>query len=133
MALHLRKTSMGCFDHEYARCNTMVNHEIEIQMKSGGGGGAAQRRGSIIASHPAAQVQFPAFLKIFRGKIIDIADDNQRRWLEEIGRLLENVYQTHLVLASDKLLLQKGEKEYKGKNDQKDYKLLERATLHFKE
>ena len=42
----------------------------------------------------------------FRGKIVDVADVNQRRCLEESGWCLEHADQTHLVLASDKLLLQ---------------------------
>ena len=39
------------------------------------------------------QVQFLAFPKNFRGKIIDVAEVNQRRWLEESGQQLENVDQ----------------------------------------
>ena len=68
---------------------------------------AAKRRGSTLASHPAALVLFPAFLKFFRGKIINVSEVNQWRWLEESGQWLENVDQTHLVLASGKLVLQK--------------------------
>ena len=45
--------------------------------------------------------------KNFRGKITDIAEVNQRCYLEESGQWLENVYQTHLVLASGKPVLQK--------------------------
>ena len=37
-------------------------------------------------------------LKIFIGKIIDDAEVNQQRWLEEKGQWLENVDQTRLVL-----------------------------------
>ena len=40
--------------------------------------------------------------KKFRGKIIDVAEVNQQRWLEEIGQWLENVDRTHLVLARGK-------------------------------
>ena len=43
------------------------------------------------------QVCFPAFSKNFRGKIIDVAEANQQRWLEESGQWLKNV---DLVLAS---------------------------------
>ena len=39
------------------------------------------------------------------GKIIDIAEVNQWRWLEESGQWLENVDRTHLVLASGKPVL----------------------------
>ena len=37
---------------------------------------------------------------------MDIAEVNQQPWLEESGQWLENVYQTHLVLASGKVVLQ---------------------------
>ena len=36
----------------------------------------------------------------FRGKMVDAAEVNQRRCIEESGQWLENVDQTHLVLAS---------------------------------
>ena len=39
--------------------------------------------------------------------IVNVADVNQRRCLRESGQWLENVEQTHLVLASGKLVLQK--------------------------
>ena len=42
--------------------------------------------------------------KNFSGKITDIAEVNQRHWLEESGQWLENV---DLVLASGKQVLQK--------------------------
>ena len=42
-------------------------------------------------------------------KIIDVAEVNQLHWLEESGQWLENVGQTHLVLASSKPVLQKGD------------------------
>ena len=44
------------------------------------------------------------------GSIPSVADAevNQRRWLEESGQWLENVDQTHQVLPSGKLALQKG-------------------------
>ena len=44
---------------------------------------------------------------LIRGKIFNVAEVNQRRWLEESGLRLENVNQTHLVLASGKPVLQK--------------------------
>ena len=40
--------------------------------------------------------------KIFRGKIVDVAEVNQRHCLEESGLWLENVDRTHLVLTSGK-------------------------------
>ena len=43
----------------------------------------------------------------FCGKIIDVAEVNQRPWLEESGQGLENGDRTHLVLASGKPVLQK--------------------------
>ena len=41
----------------------------------------------------------------FRGKIINITEVNQWRWLEESGQWLENVDRTHLVLVSGKPVL----------------------------
>ena len=43
----------------------------------------------------------------FRGKIVKVAEVNQRRCQEESGRLIENVDQTHLVLAGGELVLLK--------------------------
>ena len=40
-------------------------------------------------------------------KIVDVAEVNQWRCLEESREWIENVDQTHLVLASDKLVLHK--------------------------
>ena len=53
------------------------------------------------------RVRFPAFLIFFRGNIVDVAEVNQWRRYEENGQWLENVDQTHVVLASGKLV-QKG-------------------------
>ncbi len=39
--------------------------------------------------------------------MIDVAEVNQWRWLEESGQRLENVDQTQLVLASGNPVLQK--------------------------
>ena len=62
----------------------------------------------ILASRPSC----PCFesmcsQKNFRAKIVDVAEVNQWRCLEESGKWLENVDRTHLVLASGKLVLQK--------------------------
>ena len=47
----------------------------------------------------------PAFLKVFCGeKIVDVAKVNQRCCSEKSKQQLENVDQTHLVLASGKLV-----------------------------
>ena len=51
--------------------------------------------------------------QLFTSQIIDAAEVNQR-WLEKSGHLLENVDQTHLVLASGKPELQKRCCLYKG-------------------
>ena len=45
--------------------------------------------------------------KKFQTKIFDVAEVNQQRCFGENGQCLENFYQTHLVLASGKLVLQK--------------------------
>ena len=49
----------------------------------------------------------------FKEKIISIAEVKQQGWLEESGLLLENVDQTHLVLASGKRVLQKRRRYFK--------------------
>ena len=49
-----------------------------------------------------ARVWFQAFPQFFQRKIINVAEVNQRPGLEESGKWLENVDQTHLVLASGK-------------------------------
>ena len=49
----------------------------------------------------------PAFPNFFGGNIFDVAEVYQRRWLEESGKWLEHVDQTHLVLAIGQPVLQK--------------------------
>ena len=62
----------------------------------------------VLASHPTAPGLIPSVpTKKFRGKIINVAEVNQRRWLEESGQWQENVDQTHLVLVSGKPAQQK--------------------------
>ena len=63
---------------------------------------------SILASSPSC----PGFnsQNFIRGKIIDVAEVNQCCWLEESEHWLENVDQTHLVLASGSPVLQKSKK-----------------------
>ena len=59
----------------------------------------------LLTQHP--KVRFTAFPIFFRGNIIDVAEADQWGSLEESGQWLENVDQTHLVLASGKPVLQK--------------------------
>ena len=47
----------------------------------------------------AAPVSIPSIPEILRGKIINVAEVSQQRWIEESGQCLENVDWTHLVLA----------------------------------
>ena len=57
---------------------------------------------------PPAPGLIPSFSEnFFRGKIIDVAEVSQWRWLEESGLWLENVDRTHLVLVSGKPVLLK--------------------------
>ena len=57
---------------------------------------------------PAALGLIPSITKnIFEEKIVDVDEVNQWHCLEEIGQRLENVDQTHLILAIGKLVLQK--------------------------
>ena len=60
------------------------------------------------APHPAATGSIPSIPpKKFRGKFFNVAEVNQRRWLEESGQWFENVDRTILVQASGKPALQK--------------------------
>ena len=57
---------------------------------------------------PGAPGLIPSVPKIFsEEKIVDVAEVNQRHCLEESGHWLEKVDQTHLEVASGKLVLQK--------------------------
>ena len=56
---------------------------------------------------PAASSLIPSIPQKIRDKIVDVAEVNQWNCLEEGGQWLENVDQTHLVLASGELVLQK--------------------------
>ena len=57
---------------------------------------------------PAALGLMPSIPKICsEGKIVDVAEVNQWRCSEESGHWPKNVDQTHLVLVSGKLALQK--------------------------
>ena len=47
------------------------------------------------------------YKKISEAKIVDAAEANQKRSLEESRQWLQTVDQTHLVLASGKQILQK--------------------------
>ena len=62
----------------------------------------AKHRGCI----PASRLAVPGLINS-GGKIIDVAEVNQRSWLDESGQRLENVDQTLLVLASGKSVQQK--------------------------
>ena len=53
------------------------------------------------------RVQFPAFPQKSKEKIIEDVEFDKWTWSEEIRQWLENVYRTHLVLASGKPVLQK--------------------------
>ena len=60
---------------------------------------------SILASRPSLIPSIQDFFSV--RKIVDVAEVNQRCCLDESGQWLEDVDQTHLVLASGKLVLQK--------------------------
>ena len=82
----------------------------KVSIESIGLKGAAKHNGwHTCLGTQLTRVRFPAFLKFFSGKIIDAAEVNQQRWLEESGRWLENVDRTHLVLPRGKLVVQKTE------------------------
>ena len=57
---------------------------------------------------PAAPGLVPSIpKKILKEQINDVAEVNKWRCLDESGQCLENADQTHLVLASGKLVLQR--------------------------
>ena len=57
---------------------------------------------------PAALISIPSLSKKnSKEKIVNAAEVNQWRCLEERRKRLENVDQTHVVLASGKVVLQK--------------------------
>ena len=62
---------------------------------------------TIASEHSCHRFDSHHFKNYFRGKNIDFAEVNQLRWLEESGQWLENVDQTHLILASGKSVLKK--------------------------
>ena len=84
---------------------------LEERGGGGGGGGGGQRSTmvSILTSGPSCPgfnvTAFPIFFQKFF--FVNVAEVNQWRCLEESGQLLENVDQTHLVLSSGRLVLQK--------------------------
>ena len=64
---------------------------------------------SILASSPSCPLfVYQSSKNLLRGKNDDVAEVNQCYCLEESGQRLENVDGTHLLLASGKLVLQKG-------------------------
>ena len=56
------------------------------------------------ASQPAA----PGLILGVAENFFDVAEISRQRWSEESGQRLENVDRTYLVLASGKLVIQKG-------------------------
>ena len=71
----------------------------------GGSGGSIAQWFAILASGSSCLgsiFKIPEFFSV--EKINDVAQVNQRRWLEESGQWLENFDRTHLVLASSLVL-----------------------------
>ena len=63
---------------------------------------------SILASRPYCPIGLiPSIPEIFSPEIVNVAEANQRHFLEESGQWLGNVHRTHLVLAIGKLVPQK--------------------------
>ena len=85
-----------------------MSHQILLQTTMFWGRGQHSTMVSKLASGPSCtRFDSQHSQKNFRGKIIDVAEVNQRRWLEESGQWHENVDRTHLDLASDKPVSQK--------------------------
>ena len=58
---------------------------------------------STLALHPAAPGSIPGIPSFSEEFILDVAEVNRWRWLQERGQWLENVDKTHLNLASQYL------------------------------
>ena len=76
-------------------------------MKKNGGGDSIAQCLAYLLLDPAAQCSIPSIPQKVSERKIVVAEVNQLRGLEESGQWFENVDQTHLVLASGKLLFQK--------------------------
>ena len=59
----------------------------------------------LLTQQPRLWFDSQRYRKIFRGKIINVAEVNQRDWFEESGQWLENVDRTHLVVATKNLVV----------------------------
>ena len=68
-----------------------------------GGGGLYSTEVAFLLLTQWPWIRYSAFTKIY----FDVAEVYRWLWLEESGQRLENVDQTHLVLASGKLVQQK--------------------------
>ena len=64
-------------------------------------GGSIAKWLACLLPDPAAPVSIPSI----QGEMINVAEVNQRLWLEESGQRLENVDRTHLELASGRRVL----------------------------
>ena len=82
-----------------------MSHHILLQRARGGS--IAQWLANLLLGLAAPGLIPSIPKKNFRGKIIDVGEVNQLRWLEESGQWLENVDRTHLVQASGKPVLLK--------------------------
>ena len=61
----------------------------------------------MLKTFPAAPCSIPSVADFFsEEKMVDVVEVNEQCWLEESEQWLENVDQTHRVLASGKLELQ---------------------------
>ena len=67
-------------------------------------GGSVEQLLAHLLPYPAAP---GSILTVFEHKIVNVVEVNQRLCLEESGQWLENIDQTHLVLAGGKLVQQK--------------------------
>ena len=85
-------------------CRVQANKEYSLSKVYVTGGKQHSTMVSIFAAPGLDSQRSP---KNFIGKIVDVADVNLWRCLEKSGQWLENVDQTHLVLASCKLVIQK--------------------------
>ena len=81
--------------------SALLSYNQQINLSSGG-----LHSTEVLSCFSPSSPRFES-RNFFIGKIIDVAEVNQQRWLEESGQWLENVDQTYLVLARGKPALQK--------------------------
>ena len=92
---HVRRDALVIVSHrkDHRHRFSEVNANKKFQREAGRGLNSTEVANLFLTQQP--RVQIPAFPPKIERKIIDVAEVNQRRWLEESGQWLENVDRTH--------------------------------------